>query len=149
MNLDMNQHETYITAPDDAAKVVRDAIPPPAQPNAVIPGPTDDATSVPPHRRRPAEHRGKLYGMPLAWRGLRVLGVAFGIAAVWFLAAWVRHGEMPLGLSPAPRLDSHQSPVLPPMWMIAILGLMVAISICVMLLGTQDVSPKMKFKKDE
>ena len=152
MNLDMNQHETYITAPDDSAKVVREAIPPPGQPKVVIPGPTDDAAGIPPSGRRTAAHRGKFYGMSLAWRGLRVLGVAFGIAAIWFVGAWVRHGRMPLGLN-QPRIrisiGSPPDPILPPVWLLAILGLLVLISLCMMLLGTQDVNPKMKIENKE
>lgn len=149
MNLDMNQHETYITAPDDSAKVVREAIPPPGQPKVVIPGPTDDVAGTPPSGRRIAAHRGKFYGMSLAWRGLRVLGVAFGIVAVWFVGAWVRHGRMPLGLlQPRIRLGLgsgyYPDPILPPMWLTAICGLLVLVAFCMMLLGTQDVNPKMK-----
>ena len=153
MNLDINQHETYITAPDDSSKIVQEAIPPPAQPKVVVPGPTDHATGILPNGKPTAAHRGKLYGMSLAWRGLRLLGIAFGIAAIWFVGAWVRHGKMPLGLCPEPRIiigigsGATPSPIWPPTWLVAILGLMAFISICMMLLGTQDVTPKMKFKK--
>ncbi|MFC1498276.1 hypothetical protein ACFLS1_07395 [Verrucomicrobiota bacterium] len=152
MNLDINQHETYITAPDDLSKIVREAIPSPAQPKVVIPGPTDHVNGILPDGKRTAAHRGKLYGMSLAWRGLRFLGFTFGIAAVWFVGAWVCHGRMPLCLS-QPRIrfsiGSPPSPILPPTWLVAILGLMVFISICMMLFGTQDITPKIKFKEDQ
>ena len=148
----MNQHETFITAPDDSAKVVREAIPPPAQPKVVIPAPTDDAAGALPTGRPTTAHRGNFYGMALAWRGLRVLGVAFGIAGIWFVGAWIRHGRLPSGLA-QPRIKlsigSPPEPILPHPWLLAILGLLVLVSLGMMLLGTQDAAPKMRFKKRE
>lgn len=150
MNLDVNQQKTYITTRDDSAMVVRETILPPGQPKFVIPGPTDDAAGIPPSCRPTAAHRGKIYGMSLAWRGLRVLGVAFGIAVIWFAGSWVRHGRMPLELG-QPRIrasiESPPVPILPPVWLLAILGLFVLISISMMLFGTQDVAPKIRFTK--
>ncbi len=147
MHLDMNQPETHITAADDSHKIVHEAIPPPASPKVVIPGPADHSTGVLPNGKPPATNRGRLYGMALAWRGVRLLGFALGVAAVWFVAAWLRHGRMPLTATASP-MGGTLSPVLPPTWLLAILGLMVLISICMMFLGTQDAIPKMRAKKD-
>lgn len=144
MNLNMNQHQTSITAPDDSAKLRREAIPPAGQTEIVIPRRTADATGAPPLGRSAPAQRGKLYGMSLAWRGLRVVGVTFAIAAVWFVGAWVRYGRIPLGLN-EPTIRPAPAPILPPVWLLAILGLLVVISICMILSGTQDVVPKLKF----
>jgi hypothetical protein len=88
--------------------------------------------------------------MSLAWRGLNLLGIAVGIATVWFVWEWFSHGRMPLGLFPAALhgIGYPPSPILPPIWLGIIIVPMVVISFCMMLLGTQDVIPKMKFKKD-
>jgi hypothetical protein len=149
MNMEMNQHDSYITAPDDSARIPHEAIPTPSQVKLVIPGPTDDQGSTRSRNSADSSKRGKHYGMRLAWRGQHLLGVAFGIAGAWFIAAWVGHGRMPLGLSPAPRLGlgiggaTPPSRILPPMWLLAIVGLFVLLSICMMLLGTNDVTPKL------
>jgi len=70
----MNQQQVQITLPDDAAKVRYEATVPGkstgAQPEAAIPSPTDPQSSVVPEQRRAAGFLGRLYGMPLAWRGL-------------------------------------------------------------------------------
>jgi len=149
MNLDMNQHETYITMPDDSAKIEREAIPPPGQPKVVIPGPTDDTKGLPSSRKPTAAHSGKLHGMSLAWRGIRLLGLAFGISAAWFFAAWIHHGRVPLGLFQPRIMPSIYTPpslIWPPTWLAAIVGLLLFISLCMMLLGIQDVTPRINFK---
>jgi len=153
MNLDMNKHETYITAPDDASKVMREAIPPPAQPKVVIPNPTDNRlgrfdgkTSI--------RDRSSFYGLRLAWRGLQLLGIAFGIAGGWYVTAWVQHGRAPLiqsvvrAVSPYVRYGSEPDPIVPPQWLLAVVGSLTIIALFMMLLGTQDSTPKMNFKKD-
>ena len=150
----MNQHETYISAPDDSAKIVREAIPPPAQPKAVIPGATDEQPGFLPNGRTTEQHRGKFYGMSLAWRGLHLLGVAIGIMAVWYVIAWIQHGRQPLPWFDTPiRISvgypwTAPSPIFPPDWLLAVVGLLVLISLLMMLLGTQDVNPKMKLPED-
>lgn len=152
MNLDIDQHETFISAPDDSAKVVREAIPPAPPIKVVIPGPIDQQVDHFPGGRKGERRWANWYGTPLVWRGLHLLGVSIGIAAVWFVAAWVRHGRLPLGMSFSNvRLSiggPPPSPILPSTWLVAVLGLLALISLCMMFVGTQDANPKMMFKKD-
>ena len=153
MNLDMNQHETYITAPDDASKIVREAIPPATQMKVVIARPSDERARGISGTKQTARHRGTLYGMPFAWRGLYLFGITIGIVGAWFVAAWIRHGRMPLGLSIMPQVrlsfGSPPSPIYPPTWLLAVAGVLSLISIAMMLSGTQDANPKMKFRQDK
>ena len=140
----MNQHDSYLTAPDDSDKVANKAIPPPAAPRVVIPG----LNEVLPSGMPKAAPRGSLYGMRLARSGIRLLTIALGIAATWFVAAWVHHGRMPLLLShPSPRLwigvVHVQERILPPVWLTAVLGLLVLVALVMMVVGTQDATPKM------
>jgi hypothetical protein len=151
MNLYVAQHETYIIAPDDSAKIVHEAVLPPGQPKVVIPAPTNPALGILPNGNPLAMHRSNLHGLSLAWRGLNLLGIALGIATVWFVWEWFDQGRMPLGLSLERRNcmgGSLPSPILPPIWLGVILVPMAVISLCMLVLGTQDVIPKMKFKKD-
>lgn len=151
VNMGMSQHETYITRPDDSSKVVREAIPPAGQQKVVVPGPTDQQAGILPDGQTRAQRRDRWCGMARAWRGLRLLGVALGIAAVWFVAAWIHHGTVPLGLYKSGIRSSFgsPSPILPPMWLVAILGLLGLIAILMMLLGTQDANPRMKFRQKQ
>jgi hypothetical protein len=149
MNLDINRHQTYITAPNDSSKVVREAIPPAGQPKVVFPGPTDQQPGLLPNDRTNARSHSSFYGVPLTWRGLHLLGITIGIAAIWFVAAWVRHGRMPLGLQqPRTLLGGNPDPILPPVWLLTVLGLLLLISFCMMLFGTQDAAPRITFNKD-
>ena len=151
MNLDANQRDAYITAPDDSAKTAHEALPPSAQPNVVMPGPTDDQPATPLGGKSARSHDRNLYGMPLAWRGLQLLGVAIGIAGVWFVAAWIRHGRMPLGeVFPQKiriSIGHPPQPILPPDWLLAIVGLMVLVSLAMVLVGTQDANWKLRARK--
>ncbi len=145
----MDQHETYITAPDDVSKNVRAAIPPPAQPQVVFPGPMD---------REPSARRGipsrksvsaSYYGLRLAWRGLHVMGLAIGIAATWYISAWVHHGRLPL-VKPQLRMGfGSYSRILPPDWLLAITGSLVIIALYMLLLGSRDVTPRIRRKATE
>ncbi|MEK7996685.1 MAG: hypothetical protein AAB403_23015 [Planctomycetota bacterium] len=149
MNLDVNQHETYVKAPDDLSKIVSEAIPPPAQPKVAIPVPTDRKTGLRPNGNTTRQQRSKLYGMPLAWRGLNLLGVAIGIAGLWFVTAWVIHGRLPMMTPEVARFSPSgpQDRILPPSWLYAVVGSLALISFGMMLLGTQDASPKLRKSK--
>ena len=129
-----NHHEIHISSPDQSQQMDREAVPPPA---VLVPRPTDEQADIPPSSTRGQRCRQGLYGMPLVWRGLRLLAVAFGIAGIWFAGAWIRHGRMPLIASGIPFGDLSD-PILPPEWLIAILVLLAGIAIAMMLLGTQD-----------
>ncbi len=150
MNLDSNQHETYITAADDKTESVQEAIPPAAQPDVVIPGPADHRSGGG-NRDEGAPRRGTLYGMSLARLGLRSLGAAFAAAGLWFIAAWVWHGTIPLGLRGSGNIGigSPARPLVPPLWLLAIIGVLVLISLGMMLLGTQDDSGRIERTKKE
>jgi len=152
MNFDINQEQTYITAPDDTSAIVREAIPPPAQPKVVIPNPSARDPAAPPGGKAAKQSHANFYGLRLAWRGLYVLGSALGIAGVWFVTAWIRHGRLPLVeyQSQSSRIGIDWVPpiIRPPEWLLAITGFLFLISLGMLLLGTQDVTPKMTHKKD-
>jgi hypothetical protein len=148
MNLNMDQQETYITAPDDASKNVRAAIPPPAQPRVVFPGPMDRDPAA--RRGLPTRKRGDVsfYGLGLAWRGLHVIGLAIGIVAAWYISAWVHHGRLPLT---EPQFKTGFGPynrILPPEWLLAITGSLVVIALFMLLLGSRDVIPRIRRNKN-
>jgi hypothetical protein len=149
MNLDVDQHETYIAAQDDSSKIVQEAISPPAQPKVVIPVPTDEASGARLGGTRTKRSRTNFCGLRLAWRGLYLLGVALGVAGAWFITAWIRHGRIPLS-QPQIILSISTPPdrILPPEWLVAAVGLLAVVSLCMMLLGTHDVIPKLTFKKN-
>jgi hypothetical protein len=148
MNLDINQEQTYITAPDDTSAIVREAIPPPAQPKVVIPNPSDREPASRSGGRSAKQSHANFYGLRLAWRGLHVLGAAFGIAGAWFVSAWIKYGRLPLIEHPGRTSFGGFQPIRPPEWLLAITGLLFLISLGMLLLGTQDVTPKMTHKKD-
>ena len=149
--MDLNHHQTYITAPHGSAQIEREAIPPDSQVKVVIPAPSDRQSGLFPNGDAAARHRDKLYGMALAWRGLHLLGVTIGIAVIWFVIAWVRHDTVPLGLVESEvRMamgGNPASPILPPTWLVAVLGLLTLISLFMMLMGTQDANPRIRFGK--
>ena len=146
---DMTQHETSIAVPHDSTEVrYETTIPhraPAAEPVAVDPCATDPQPSGFPSQKRAAGAPGKLYGMPLAWRGMRLLGVVFAVASAWYVGAWVVYGRLPL-------LPDHSvcggfgqlEPILPPVWFVALLSLFTVASLFMMFLGTQDANPKMR-----
>lgn len=142
----MDQHKAYITTPDDSAAIVREAIPPPAQPQIVIPGPTDHQSGKRPGGKTSMRNRSSFYGLLLAWRGLHVLGAAFGIAGAWYVTAWIRHGRLPLTVQRT--YFGELPPIRAPEWLLAVTGFLLLISLCMLLLGTQESTPKMNFKKD-
>jgi hypothetical protein len=149
MNLDINQEQTYITAPDDTSAIVREAIPPPAQPKVVIPNPSDRDPAAPSGGRAAKQSHANFYGLRLAWRGLYVLGSAFGIAGAWFVTAWIKHGRLPLIEHQLKLRTGWVSTIIrAPEWLLAITGFLFLISLGMLLLGTQDVTPKMTHKKD-
>jgi len=143
MHLNMNQPETYITAPDDSDKIVREAIPPPAQPKVVIPGPADRLRDRFAGGKAGKHGNVSFYGLRLAWRGLYLLGIALGVVGAWFFTAWIRHGRMPL-VQPQNTFSIGTLPdrILPPEWLVAIVGLLTVVSLCMLLLGTHDVISK-------
>lgn len=136
--MDTNQHDTSISEPDYSAGVIAH----PGQGNGIMPGPPFDAESCDgASGRRMSSHHRKQKGNACAWCGLRVLGAAFGMALVWFIAAWIRYGRVPLGLfsSRIPSgFDSSVSLILPPAWLVALLGVMVMISLIVMFTGSHS-----------
>ena len=144
----MNQHDTYIKAEDHSSKIYRDAIPNPAQPTVVIPNPNDSASVPLSERKRKAELKGKFYGVNVAWRGLYLLGSSLIIGAIWFIYAWIKNGRIPLS-----KVQSNHSfgidlpSILPPDWLLSILGLMVILSFGMMIMGAQDITGKMKQRK--
>ena len=151
MNLDITQQEAFITAPADSEIVLHEAVLPPGQPKVVSSLPAAHAIGILPNGNPMTSRRGNLYGMSLAWRGLNLLGIALGIATVWFVWEWFDQGRMPLGLALKQRNcmgGALPSPILPPIWLGIIIVPMAVVSLCMMVLGTQDVIPKMKFKKD-
>lgn len=145
----MNQQQVQITLPDDAAKVRYEATVPrkstSPQPETLVPCSTDPQRGDLPRDRSTTGRFGNLYGMPLAWRGLQLLGGVIGITAVWYVGVWIAYGRMPL----LPTHDfwggiGHLDPILPPMWLVALLGPFTLISLVMMLLGTQDANPKIR-----
>ena len=89
-------------------------------------------------------NRSSFYGLRLAWRGIQLLGVAFGIAGGWYVTAWVKYGRAPL-IQPVIRAlsrthvrtgwDSIPDPIVPPQWLLAVVGFLTVIALCMMLLG--------------
>ena len=148
MNLDINQQQTYITAPDDTSSIVKEAIPPPAQPKVVIPGPVDREPTSRSGDRVAKQSDAKFYGLRLAWRGLYALGFAIGIAGAWFVTAWIKHGRLPLMEHVSRSSFGGSPPIQPPAWLLVITGVLCLISLGMLLLGTQDATPKMTRKKD-
>ena len=148
--MDFNQHEASFTAPDNTTKIVHEAVMPPGQPTVVVTASEDDKSGRIPDSKSNDRHTGRHYGMTLVWRGVNVLGVAIGIAATWYVTAWIRHGQQPLA---PPRIALHslgKTPlaVLPPDWLLAVVGLLGLISLGMMFLGLRDVTPKMNFGKN-
>jgi len=148
MNFDINKEQTYITAPDDTSAIVREAIPPPAQPKVVIPNPSDSDPAAPSGGKAAKQSHANFYGLRLAWRGLYVLGSTLGIAGCWFVTAWIRHGRLPMIAGQRHAFFGELQPIRPPEWLLAITGLLFLISLGMLLQGTKDVTPKMTHKRD-
>ena len=149
MNLDINQHDTYIPKPNDPTVIVRQAIPPPAQPIVEAPGAVDQKPAIVSARTSSKRKHPNYYGLRLANRGLLLLSTVFGMAATWYISAWVRHGRRPMEMSPGFSIyfGFTEPPILPPQWLLAVLGGLTLTSICLMLMGTQEDNPKIKSVK--
>jgi len=76
----------------------------------------------------------------MAWKGIYLLGISFGISALWFVVAWVQNDSMPLFQRSAfsSSFSDPSLPILPPVWLSVVLGLLVAISFVMMVVGTQQ-----------
>jgi hypothetical protein len=149
MNTDLSQRETCLTVPDDTSAIRREAIPPPAQPAIVIREATDLPKGFLPNDSKVTRQLRNYYGLPLAQRGLLLLGVDIAIASTWYVSAWITNDRQPL-IHTYPRMGigTVQSPILPPDLLMGVIACIALISFVMMFLGTQDDNPSLKVKKD-
>ena len=132
MNPDINQHETYIAAPDDKSKMLCEAIPPAADPKVMIPGPTDENTGFPREGRTSlVVKEGTFFGMNLVWRGLRLMGWTFVGFSTWYYGYFWVEGRFP-----------QYAPS-----MLAVLaGILLVASLVMVFCGAQDATPRINIK---
>jgi len=158
MQPDLKQNEAQIVAPNDSSKVKQYAIPPNGIPVNNNPVFTNGQTGTKPPGNDTRRKQSNLYGMPLAWRGIYLLTIAFTIAVVWFFVAWLTHGRIPITTLHLPEVQlsgisrhgvSPLQPIYPPFWLLVMLGTLTIISFMMMLLGTQNVNSKKNYSKDQ
>lgn len=144
MNAGMNQHETYLTVPNDTSKIMREATPPPAQPAVVISQPIDRPKGFVPNVTKIARRLRNFYGLPLAKRGLLLLGVDIALAGSWYVSVWIINGRQPLIQPRYSRfgIGTDPGPILPPDLLMGILACIALTSFFMMFLGTQDDNHK-------
>lgn len=123
MTVDVDKHEVFVAAPDAASRLGKEAVPPPSQQKVVVPDPMEQRPGILPDHKGTVRYPGKLYGLSLAWLGLRLLGVTIGLATIWYVVSWIVDGREPLSV---------------PIWLLAVTGTLAIISICMMVVGTQD-----------
>jgi hypothetical protein len=87
--------------------------------------------------------------MRLAWLGLYLIGLDLIVAGAWFVHAWIANGRLPLDLGRPPVLLGlgwgwTYRGIYPPAWLVAICGALVLVGLGAMLLGTQDILPRMR-----
>jgi hypothetical protein len=147
----MQHHETSISKADAPANMMREALPLSGETKILNPDQTIHAAGVPSSGKLTEPHRRNRPRNTLANRGVRVLGAAFGVAALWFVGEWVRYGSIPLELPLSPAfhssIGSPPRPILPPEWLLILLGFLVFFSLFMMGCGTQNAIPKEKQKR--
>ena len=136
----MDQHESQISAPDRTRKLRSEALPPAVVTGDRIPASSGEQAGSISERKRSARERRAWSGSSLVWRGLNVLGAAIGIAGVWYVAAWIRYGRQPLADTYGYRFGTRVPEIVPPDWLLAIIGLLVCVAIVLMLIGTRNLS---------
>ena len=110
-----------------------------------------------PYRDTDMRRQNGMHGIPLVRRGLHLLGLAIGIAMTWYVASWIIHGRQPLDahipvagpLPGAIRISIDEdagcyAPILPPAWLLAILGLLTLAAFAMMFVGLQDINPRLR-----
>jgi hypothetical protein len=143
----MQNPEPAITTPDATERLDRFAATRPGQPQVVLPGPLaaaggEEALPDPRALRARKTHKASLLR-----RGLRLFSLTFGIAAAWFVYAWIRDGWMPRGLGPPQGIhsfDAHADLAYPPEELLALLGFLLLLSLSMMLFGSHNPFPRRK-----
>ena len=98
MTFDVNPHGTYINPPGDERQIVNEAVITGASSEGSVVGSSIYESGQSTKGKSKSLNADKAHGLNLARLGIRLLGSAFAVAAIWFVCAWIYHGEVPLGL---------------------------------------------------